>query len=90
MAPFVEFTRYKNEGFGMTCEASSLRLVRWQRVMEEVVEVECSLVVQRVGLCHKFLFKLHDLGARGSRQLASPQGWIRWAIIGSLCPFDAY
>ena len=27
MAPFVEFSLYKNEGFGMTCEPSSLRLV---------------------------------------------------------------
>ena len=29
VAPFVEFTLYKNEGFGATCEPSSLRLVRW-------------------------------------------------------------
>ena len=44
VASFVEFTLYKNEGFGMMCEPSSLRLVRWQHVVEEVVEVECSLV----------------------------------------------
>ena len=29
VAPFVEFAFYKNEGFGMTCEPSSLRLVHW-------------------------------------------------------------
>ena len=45
MAPFVEFTLYKNEGFGTTCESLSLRLVHRQRVAEEVVEVECSPVV---------------------------------------------
>ena len=44
VAPFVEFTLYKNEGFGTSCEPSGLRLVCWQRVVEEVVEVECSPV----------------------------------------------
>ena len=44
MASFVEFTFYKNEGFGMTCKPSSFRLIRWQLVTEEVVEVERSLV----------------------------------------------
>ena len=29
VAPFVEFTFYKDEGFGATCEPSSFRLVRW-------------------------------------------------------------
>ena len=77
MALFVQFALYKNEGLGATCEPLSFCLVHRQRVMEEVVEVECSLVVQRVGLCRRFLFKLHDLGARGSRQLVSPWGWIR-------------
>ena len=28
VAPFVEFSLYKNERFGVTCELSSLRLVR--------------------------------------------------------------
>ena len=45
MASFVEFAFYKNEGLGATCEPSSFRLIRWQRIMEEVVEVECSLVI---------------------------------------------
>ena len=45
VAPFVEFTLYKNEGFGATCEPSGLCLVRRQRVVEEVVEVECPPVI---------------------------------------------
>ena len=74
MAPFVEFTFYKNEGLGASCEPLGFRLVCQLYVVEEVVEVECSLVVQRVGLCRRFLFKLHDLGARGSHRLVSPRG----------------
>ena len=66
MALFVEFAFYKNKGLGAMCEPSSFRLVHWQRVMEEVVKVECSLVDQRVRLCRWILFKLHDLGARQS------------------------
>ena len=44
MASFVELALYKNEGLGATCEPSSFRLVCRQCVMEEVVEVERSLV----------------------------------------------
>ena len=72
MAPFVEFSLYKNEGFGATCEPSSLHLVHWQRGTEEVVEVECSLVIQWVRLYRWFLFKLHKLRAEGSHRLVSP------------------
>ena len=74
MALFVEFTLYKNEGFGTTCEPSSLRLVRRQRVVEEVVEVECSLVIQRVGLCRWILYELHDIRTGRSHWLVSPRG----------------
>ena len=70
----VEFALYKNEGLGATCEPSSLCLVRWQCVVEEVVEVECFLVVQRVRLYRWILFKLHDIGAERSRRLVSPRG----------------
>ena len=63
VASFVEFTFYNNEGFRVTCESSSFHFVRWQRVTEEVVKVERSPVDQRVGLCCRILFKLHDLGA---------------------------
>ena len=44
VASSVEFALHKNEGFGAACEPSSLRLVRRQRLMELVVEVECSPV----------------------------------------------
>ena len=84
MALFVEFAFYKNDGLGATCEPSSFRLVRRQHVTEEVVEVECSPVIQRVGLYRWIPFKLHDIETRRSRWLVSPQDWIRWAIIGLL------
>ena len=74
MASLVEFALHKNEGLGMTCESSSFHLVYRQRVTEEVVEVECCLVDQRVGPYRWILFKLHDLGAGQSRRLVSPQG----------------
>ena len=74
MTPFVEFALYKNEGLGAACEPSSFCLIRWQSVVEEVVEVECSLVVRRVG--RWAFFKLHDLGVEWSRWSVSPRGWI--------------
>ena len=77
MASFVEFALYKNEGLGTTCEPSNFCLVRRQHVTEEVVEVERSLVDQRVGLCHWILFELHYFGVGCSRRLSSP-----WAEIG--------
>ena len=51
VASFVEFAFYKDERFGAMCEPSSFCLVCWQRVMEEVVEVGRSPVIQRVQLC---------------------------------------
>ena len=90
MALFVEFTLYKNEGFGAMCEPSSLRIVSRQRVTEEVVKVECSPVVQRVGLCCWILFKLYDLRAGQSHRLVSPWGCIRRAIVGLFQPFIAH
>ena len=79
VASFVEFAFYKNEGLGAACEPSGVRLIRWQRVMEKIVEVECSPVVRRVG--RRAFLKLHDLGAERSRQLVSPRGWIRRTIV---------
>ena len=81
MASFVEFALYKNEGLGAACEPSSFRLIRWQSVVEEVVEVKRSPVVERVGLCCWILFKLHDLGVGRSSWRVGPQGQIRWAIV---------
>ena len=74
VASFVEFAFYKDEGFGATCEPSSFHLVHWQRVIEEVVKVEYSLVDQRVELCYWILFNLHDLRPGQSCRLVSPQG----------------
>ena len=74
VASFIEFALYKNEGFGVTCEPLSLRLVHRQRVTEEVVEVECSLVIRRVG--RRAFFKLHDLEVGRSRWSVSPWSWI--------------
>ena len=90
VAPLVEFALHKNEGLGAMCESSGFRLVRRQRVTEEVVELECSPVDQRVGLCRWILFKLYDLGAGQSHRLVSPRGWIGWTIVGLLRPFVAY
>ena len=50
VASFVEFAFYKNEGFGATCEPSSIYLAHRQRLMEEVIEVGHPLVGQRVEL----------------------------------------
>ena len=50
MALLVEFPFYKNEGFGTMCEPLSFHLLCGQRVIEEVVKVERSLVDQRVEL----------------------------------------
>ena len=72
MASLVEFALHKNKGLGMMCEPSSLYLVHWQCVTEEVVEVERPPVDQRVGLYRWLFFELHDIGARWSRRLVSP------------------
>ena len=82
VALFVEFAFHKNEGLGVMCEPSSFRLVHRQRVMEEVVEVERSLVVQRIGLYCWILFKFHDLGVGRNCRLVSPRSRIRQAVVG--------
>ena len=72
MAPLVEFALHKNKGLGTKCEPPSFHLVHRQRVTEEVVEVDNSLVDQRVGLYYWILFNLHDLGHGRSRWSVSP------------------
>ena len=76
VASLVEFILDKDKRLGATRETPSLRLVRRQRLTEEVVEVGRPPVDQRVGLCHWVLFELHDFGARCSRWLVSPRDWI--------------
>ena len=68
----VELTLNKDKGLGATRELSSLCSIHRQRLIEEVVEVRCPLVGQRVGLYHWILVKLHDFGVGWSRRLVSP------------------
>ena len=72
MASLVEFALYKDEGLGTTREPSSLRLVRWQCLTEEVVEVESPPVDQRVRLYRWVFLELHDFWVGWSRWLVSP------------------
>ena len=80
MASLVEFTLHKNKGLGATCKPSGLCPICRQCVTEEVVEVERSLVDQRVGLCRWILFELHDFGAGCSHRLFSPRAEIGRAV----------
>ena len=52
MASLVEFTLYKDKGLGAMREPSSLCLVGREYLVEEAIEIRCSLVGQRVGLRH--------------------------------------
>ena len=52
MAMLVELPFDDDEGLGTTREPSSLRLVGREHLMEEAIEIRCSLVSQRVGLRH--------------------------------------
>ena len=72
VALLVEFALNKDKGLGATCEPSSLHLVRRQRLLEEVVEVECPQVDQRVRLYRWVLFELHDFRDGWSQRLVSP------------------
>ena len=53
VASLVEFALNKDKGLGAMRKPSSLRLVRRQRLTEEIVEVERPPVDQRVGLYHQ-------------------------------------
>ena len=52
VASLIELALNNNKGLGATHELPSLYFVCRQRLMEEVVEVRCSLIGQRVGLYH--------------------------------------
>ena len=52
MAALVELPFDDDEGLGTTRELSVLRLVDREHLVEEAIEIRCSLVGQRVGLCH--------------------------------------
>ena len=52
MAVLVELLFYDDEGLGAMREPSGLRLVGRGHLVEEAIEIRCSLVGQRVRLCH--------------------------------------
>ena len=56
----IELVLNKVKGLDSTREPPSLRFVRRQRLTEEVVEVRCPPVDQRVRLYHWILMELHD------------------------------
>ena len=64
MAALVELPFDDNEGLGATCEPSSLRLVGREHLVDEEIEIRCSLVSQRVGLRHWVFDEFHDFGVR--------------------------
>ena len=72
MASPVELALNNNKGLGTMREPSSLCFVHRQRLTEEVVEVRCPLVGQRVRLYCWILVKLYEFGVGWSRRLVSP------------------
>ena len=57
----VELPFDDDEGLGTTHEPSGLRLVGREHLMEEAIEIRCSLVGWRVRLCHWVFNEFHDL-----------------------------
>ena len=62
MAALVELPFDDDKGLGTTREPSSLHLVGREHLVEEAIEIRCSPVGQRVGLCHWVFDEFHDLG----------------------------
>ena len=62
MAALVELPFDDDEGLGATREPSGLHLVGREHLMEEEIEIRCSLVGRRVGLHHWVFDKFHELG----------------------------
>ena len=52
MAMLLELPFDDNEGLGVTREPLSFRLVDREHLMEEAIEIRCSLVDRRVELHH--------------------------------------
>ena len=61
MVAFVELPFDDNEGLGAMRESSGLRLVGREHLVEEAIEIRCSPVGRRVGLCHWVFDEIHDL-----------------------------
>ena len=62
VAVLVELPFDDDEGLGVTREPSGLRLIDREHLVEEAIEIRCSLVGRRVGLRHWVSDKFHDLG----------------------------
>ena len=61
VAALVELPFDDDEGHGATCEPSGLRLVGREHLVEEAIEIRCSLVGRMVGLYHWVFDEFHDL-----------------------------
>ena len=64
MAALVELPFDDDEGLGAKREPSGLHLVSREHLMEEEIEIKCSLVGRRVGLCHWVFDEFHDFEVR--------------------------
>ena len=61
MAALVELPFYDDEGLGVMREPLGLRLVGREHLVEEAIEIRCSLVGRRVRLHHWVFDEFHDL-----------------------------
>ena len=64
VAVLVELPFDDDEGLGATHEPSGLCLVGREHLVEEAIEIRCSLVGRRVRLCHWVFDEFHDLRVR--------------------------
>ena len=60
-AVLVELSFDDDEGLGAMREPLGLRLVGREHLVEEAIEIRCSLVGWRVRLCHWVFNEFHDL-----------------------------
>ena len=60
----VELPFDDDEGLGAAREPSGLCIVGREHLMEEAIEIRCSLVGRRVRLCHWVFDEFHDLRVR--------------------------
>ena len=73
VATLVELPFDDDEGLSATREPSGLRLVGREHLVEEAIEIRCSPVGRRVGLCHWVFDEFHDLDVGWNCGLVSPR-----------------
>jgi hypothetical protein len=73
VASLVELPVNNDERLSAMCELSGLYFVSREHLTEEVIEIRCPLVDQKVGLCHRIFVKLHDLEVGRSHRSVSPR-----------------